>query len=120
LLKKNKKPKPRLPTAEEFFQFRPRRLDFEWSVNDEGFVEIKVPKFKSNFGKSFCKVIKKDNDFVAKMDKMGTIIWKNCEGNKTVKELLEMIQKEFPDEKNMDQRLILFIQQMGSLNYIIY
>ena len=120
MLRKNKEKQPRLPTAEEFLQYRPRRLDFEWSEKADGLVELKVPKFKSNFGNSFCKFIRKDNEFAANMDKLGSLVWKNCDGRKTVKDILNLLEKEFPDEKNIDQRLFLFIQQMGSLNYIIY
>jgi hypothetical protein len=117
LLRKNKE-KYRPPTAEEFLQYRPKRLDFEWSTNADGFVELKVPKFKSNFGKSFCKVIRKDNTFNANMDKIGTIVWKNCDGKQTVKQILEKLKKEFPNEENIDQRLFLFLQQMNGLNYL--
>lgn len=117
MLRKNKE-KYRPPTAEEFLQYRPKRLDFEWSTNADGFVELKVPKFKSNFGKSFCKVIRKDNTFNANMDKIGTIVWKNCDGKQTVKQILEKLKKEFPNEENIDQRLFLFLQQMNGLNYL--
>jgi hypothetical protein len=30
------------------------------------------------------------------------------------------LQKELPNEKNLDQRLFLFIQQLRNLNYIVY
>ena len=120
MLRKNKEKQPRLPTAEEFLRYKPRRLDFEWSEKADGLVELKVPKFKSNFGNSFCKLIKKDNEFTANMDKLGSLVWKNCDGRKTVKDILNLLKNEFPDEKNIDQRLFSFIQQMGSLNYIIY
>ena len=119
MLTKNKE-KYRPPTVEEIFQYRPRRADFEWSTNAEGLVEIKVPKFNGNLGKSFCKIIKKENIFTANMDKLGSLVWKNCDGNNTVKQILEIIKKEFPEEKNIDQRFFSFIQQMGSLNYIDY
>jgi hypothetical protein len=118
LVKRSKKNKPRLPTVEEFLQFVPIRQDFKWSTNAEGFVELKVPKFKSNIGKSFCKAIRKDDVFVANMDKIGSIVWVNCDGVQTVKQILEKLQKELPDEKNIDQRLFLFLRQMQSLNYI--
>lgn len=116
-IRKNKQ-KYRPPTVEEFLQFRPKRLDFEWSTNAEGLVEIKVPKFQGNFGKSFCKVIKKDDMFTANMDKIGSIVWKNSDGKKSVKDILEILKKEFPKDENIDQRLFLFLQQMMSLNYI--
>jgi len=117
---KKKKQRYRLPTVEEMLQVRPKRVDFEWSTNKDGLVEIKVPKFQSSFGKSFCKVIKKDNKFTANMDKTGSIVWKNSDGKTKVKEILEILKKEFPDEENMDQRLFLFLQQMGNLGYIAY
>ncbi|EMR74083.1 Coenzyme PQQ synthesis protein D (PqqD) [Thermoplasmatales archaeon SCGC AB-539-N05] len=119
MLRKNRK-KYRPPTTEEFLHYRPRRADFEWSTNAEGLVEIKVPKFESNFGKSFCKVIRKENMFTANMDKLGSLVWKNCDGKNTIKQILKIVKKEFPEEKNIDQRLFSFIQQMGILSYIGY
>jgi len=119
LLKKNKnKTKYRLPTVEEFLQYKPNRTSLEWNINNEGLVEIKVPKFKSKLGETFCNFIRKDNVFTARMDKIGSLIWKHCDGSKTVKEILEIIEKEFPSEENLDQRLFLFLQQMYSLHYI--
>jgi hypothetical protein len=117
LLRKDK-PKKRLPTVDEFLKYIPNRLDLEWSTNDEGLVEILMPKFTSNLGKSFCKVIKKENSFTAKMDKYGSFVWKNIDGKRTVKDVLSLMEKEFPKEENLDQRLILFLQQMNSLRYI--
>ena len=118
LIRKNKKPKKRLPTLEEMLQFRPRRSDFEWSTNDEDLVVIKVPKFESNFGKSFCKFIRRDENITAKMDKIGTLVWKSCDGKNSIKDILELLKKKFPKEENIDNRLFLFLQQMNSLRYI--
>jgi len=117
LLRKNKA-KHRLPTIDEFLKYIPNRSDLEWSTNNEGLVEIIMPKFDSKLGKSFCKVIKKENSFTANMDKYGSLVWKNCDGKKTVKDILNIMEKEFPNEENLDQRLILFLQQMNSLRYI--
>ena len=117
LIRKNKQ-KYRPPTAEEFLQYTPKRKDFEWSKNSEGLVEIKVPKFKANIGISLCKVIRKENTFTAKMDKMGSIAWENCDGKNSVQDILKILKKEFPKEENIDQRLFLFLQQMQNLYYI--
>jgi hypothetical protein len=116
-IRKNKQ-KKRLPTLEEMLQFRPCRSDFEWSTNDEGLVEIKVPKFESNFGKSFCKFIRKKENITAKMDKIGTVVWKKSDGKNTVKDILGVLKKRFPKEENIDNRLFIFLQQMHSLRYI--
>ena len=105
-------------TVEDFLKYKPKRLNFEWSINKEGFVEIKVSKFKSKIGISLCNVIRKENYFTANMDKIGSLVWKNCDGKKTVKEILDILNKEFSDENGIDQRLFLFIRQMKNLDYI--
>ena len=102
------KVKYQIPTVEEFLRFRPKRLDFNWSINEEGLVELIVPKFKSKIGKSLCTWIKKENFFIAKMDKIGSIVWANSDGSKTVEQILHVLKKEFPNELNIDQRLFLF------------
>ena len=118
MLRKNKPKKRRLPTIDEFLRYIPNRAELEWSINKEGLVEIIMPKFNSKLGKSFCRVIKKENSFTANMDKYGSLVWKNSDGKKTVKDILKLMEKEFPKEENLDQRLILFLQQMNSLRYI--
>jgi len=118
--KGNKKRKKGLPTVEEILRWIPTRNPIlEWSTNTEDLVEIKVPKFKSNIGKSFCKLLKKEETFIAKMDKIGSLVWRHSDGAKTVKDILEILKKKYPLEKDIDQRLFLFIQQMHSLDYII-
>jgi hypothetical protein len=117
LIRKNKK-KYRPPTEDEFLRYVPKRAELEWSINEDGIVEIKTPKFASNFGKSFCKIIKKDETFTAKMDIIGSIVWKNCDGKKSVHDILKKLKKALPKEENIDQRLYLFLQQMNSLHYI--
>lgn len=114
MLKRNKL------TVDEFLQFQPKRLDFEWFTDEEELVRIRVPKFKSKLGKSFCKFIQKENIFTANLDKLGSLVWTNCDGRNTVKQILEILKKEFPKEENIDQRLFLFLQQMRNLNYINY
>lgn len=117
-IKKSKKKKPLIPTEKEFLKYTPRRVDLEWTINSEGLVTINIPKFKSNFGKSFCRVIKKEDYFIGNMDKLGSVVWQNCDGINTVKDVLDILKKEFPDVKNIDQRLFLFIQQLHSLRYL--
>ncbi|MBN1860614.1 MAG: PqqD family protein [Candidatus Thermoplasmatota archaeon] len=98
----------------------PKRGAFPWSTNDTGIVAITVPKFTGKIGQSFCKVLKRQNTFEAHLDQLGSLIWTFCDGTKTVKEILELITKQFPNEKNIDQRLFLFLQQLKALNYLSY
>ena len=114
--KQNNRP----PTIEEFLRFKPKRLDFEWHSENDKLVSIKVPKFTSSIGITFCRIIKKDETFTANLDKIGSFVWKLCDGGKTVEDILKKLEKEFTQEKNLDQRLFLFLQQMKNLGYIEY
>ncbi len=79
-----------------------------------------MPKFTGKLGKSFCNVLRRQNTFEAHLDKLGSAIWNQCDGTKLVKEILVEITPLFPEEKNLDQRLFLFLQQLKALNYITY
>jgi hypothetical protein len=81
-------------------------------------VQIRVPKFTGAVGKSFVKAVRKENIFTANLDGLGSSVWKQCDGTVTVKEILDKIKVEFPDQNNIDQRLFLFLQQLYSLCYI--
>ena len=96
MLKKNKNEL----TITEFLQFRPQRLDFEWFTDEEGFVQIIVPKFKSKLGKFFCKLLRRKDTFIAepKPKKIASMIWKSCDGKNTVEDILEFIKKEYSKE----------------------
>ncbi|MCX6662295.1 MAG: PqqD family protein [Euryarchaeota archaeon] len=109
-----------LPTVDEFLLYRPKRLEFKWSTNTEGLVTLTVPKFTGKVGKSFCSVLKRENTFEAHLDRLGSSIWNQCDGATLVKDILVVVIKQFPDEKNIDQRLFLFLQQLRALNYITY
>ena len=116
--KNQNKAKKRMPTVDEFLQFHPKRIDIEWNLSSKGVVTLKVPKFKSNFGKSFCRVLKRGQYITANLDKIGSIVWQHCDGIKTVDDILKILKKKFPKEENIDQRLFLFLQQMHGLNYL--
>jgi hypothetical protein len=118
--KKYKQTKSKLPTLDEFLAYVPKRAEFEWSINQEGLVQIKVPKFKGKFGTSFVKLIKKSDTFSANLDKIGSTVWKNCDGKNTIKDILEIMKAEFSGEDDIDQRLFLFLRQMQSLNYLSF
>ena len=118
MLSNKKEKKPIKPTEEEFLRYRPKRADFKWEEDTNGIVKLKVKKFKSNLGKSFLNLIKKENYFSASMDRLGSVVWKNSDGNKTVEDILKIVEKEFPNEKNINQRLYLFLQNLSNLGYI--
>ena len=109
-----------MPTIDEFLSFIPIRVGYEWMVDDEGFVHITVPKFQGKWGTRLCRVLRRTQTFTADMDRLGSIVWLQCNGKNTVKDILEEVKKEYTDENELDQRLFLFLQQMKNLNYLLF
>ena len=89
-------------------------------MDPAGLVTLTVPKFTGKLGKGFCKVLRKENSFEAHLDTLGSAIWNSCDGTRRVKDIFEELTKQFPQEKNLDQRLFLFLQQLKALNYLTY
>lgn len=116
MIKKASKP----PTADEFLLYCPMRAPYSWKVDDQGLVHITVPKFTSKLGKSFCRLLRKENKFRADLDTFGSLVWEQCDGKHTIQQILDSVTNKYPDQKNLDQRLFLFIQQMGVLGYLYY
>jgi hypothetical protein len=110
----------RKPSISEFLSYIPVRANYEWSVDEEGLVHIKVPKFQSNLGKKLCRLVRRKETFTADMDRLGSLVWLHCDGKNNVEDILQVLEKEYSDEKDLDQRLFLFLQQMKNLNYISY
>jgi hypothetical protein len=109
-----------LPTVEEFLSYRPIRSDFPWKTTEEGTVSITIPKFQGRVGQAFVKLLRKDNFFEAHLNPLGSFVWIQCDGRQTVGDILKKVQEKFPGEKEIDQRLFLFLQQMKALNYLTY
>lgn len=112
-------PKKRKYTREEFLKLKPKRKDFQL-IERDGKVRILVPKFRSKIGEKFCKMLGKETTFEVNLDEKGSLIWKLCDGNYTVEEILKELEKKFPQEKDLDQRLFLFLYNLRKLGYITY
>ena len=120
-MKRKRKDGPgKQPSVEEFLSFVPKRGGYEWATDDKGLVHITVPKFYSSWGRKFCRLFRKKETFTADMDELGSLVWTHCDGAHTVKDILDTLKQRFGDEKDLDQRLFLFLQQMKALDYLTY
>jgi len=99
---------------------KPKRMEYEWSEDKNGLVHIIIPKFNTSIGKKFVKVIKKGQTFSADMDKLGSFVWKLCDGTNTISVIINLITDEFNDEESLKDRLFFFFYQMVQLNYLEY
>jgi len=92
----------------------------DWDTNDEtGLIRILKPKFKSNWAKKFLNPFVKGENFIIKLDELGTEVWKNCNGKNTVEDIGKLLGKKFgPEIEPIYDRLNKFIMQLFRSKFI--
>ncbi len=104
---------------ETYLQLYPLR-QFEWKEDaDENRVVIIRPKVISGWAKKFLGPFFKDATFKIKLDAIGSVVWRNCDGTKTVAEILQILEQNFAEEKDLQKRLLLFIKRLMREKFII-
>ncbi|MCD6237608.1 MAG: PqqD family protein [Thermoplasmata archaeon] len=106
------------PSLDEILQLKPVRGNFKWERGEDGNIILTVPKFKSNIGKWLCKALGKKETFIAHLDRIGSAVWEQCDGKTTVERILKTLKEKFPDEKDLDQRLVYYLFKLKELGYL--
>jgi hypothetical protein len=102
----------------DFYQLIPIRL-FEWEVDEKTQNVIVIrPKFTSKWGKKILLPLLGKQNFRIKLDPLGSIVWKHCDGEHTIRDILELLQTNFPDEEDLPKRLTMFIHQLVREKFI--
>jgi len=82
-------------------------------VDNENLVTIIYPKFKNEFAKKFIGAKLKSADFKIQLEKFGSAVWMNMDGNKKVQEIIQTVSSEFGDEiQPAVERVSKFIFQL--------
>ena len=92
----------------------------EW-FEEEGLVRIKIPKFRSKAGKWLCDVFKKPDYFTVNLDEIGSLVWKKCDGEKNVKQILKEMKEimgERFEKEDMKRRCYLFLHMLKRRGFI--
>ncbi len=92
----------------------------DWDVNKEtGLIRIIKPKFKSDWAKKLLNPFVKGENFIIKLDELGTEVWKNCNSINTVEEIGKILGQKFGSEiEPIFDRLNKFIWQLYRSNFI--
>ncbi len=102
----------------EFFQLIPIR-QFEWERDAETQkIIILRPKYLVAWAQKLTRLITGQPFFKIKLDALGSLIWENCDGEHTVQEIYELLQKAFPEEENLKERYTLFVKRLAREKFI--
>jgi hypothetical protein len=106
-------------TQNELMACIPHRI-LEWDYQDNSeLIYVKKPKFESDWAKKIFEPFFKTKFFKARLDKLGTVVWQNCDGKNTVKQIGEILAKTFgPEIEPIYERLNEFIVNLHRHKFI--
>ena len=68
-----------------------------WEVADNGSVVVLAPRFRNEFAVKWIVPHLRSPDIRIQLDRLGSFVWKRCDGRTTVEEIADTMQTEFGD-----------------------
>lgn len=94
-----------------------KNKDFNWEKK-KGIAVIEV-KNRGAFNRIAQTVFKRPKTSMISLDKYGTVFWENVDGEKSVFDILKIMEESFPEEKDtMLDRVIKFVKILSDNRYI--
>jgi hypothetical protein len=91
---------------------RPLRLA-KWETTDDGKVVVLVPKFKNPFLVKWVLPVLAKPYFRIKLDAIGSVIWKQCDGTTPVSAIMETLRATFGETvEPVDARITSFFNHL--------
>ena len=98
-------------TEVNLLELVPKRM-LEWEDTDEGLITLLVPKFRGKFGNFITSKLNSPN-YKVQLDRVGSFVWKECNGEKNVLEISKKMKDEFGDEvEPLYERISFFIKTL--------
>jgi hypothetical protein len=110
-LKKKQMPLSR----DEAFEARPvRNPSLKWRMNDEGVVEVIVPRRKDAFGRLMGFLFFVPENRPITLDEVGTRVWDMCDGEHTVEEIVNTLSDEYKlQRREVEVSLTEYLRTLG-------
>lgn len=103
-----------------FLDYVPRRnKNYAWDVNEKGIVTVHI-KWRGPYHKIATVLFHKPEESHIDLDKIGSFVWQDMDGIKTVYELSEDLQQQFPDMEKPVERLAQFLKILHNNQFIVY
>ena len=100
-----------MPAGLDFATVQPRRL-LEWREED-GCCVLLRPRLGSNRLARWVAGLGGDPYYRIRLDEVGTLVWKACDGRTSLADIVSRMRKHFGDGvEPADQRLAAFVRKM--------
>lgn len=106
-------------TAENYLESIPvRRDDRPWRVIEDGTVEVDMEN-KGFYHSIAQKFFKKPRVSHISLGEYGSVIWQNIDGKNSVMQLVKIMERAFPDEKDrMMDRVVTYMATLQRNHFI--
>lgn len=105
---------------ENYLEKIPAKSDYKWTTDDNGTVTLEIEN-KGLFNKIAQKLFKKPKISYVHLDKMGSFIWPIIDGEKSILDIAEAVDKEFGEEaKPLYERLAKYFQILSSYGFVTF
>jgi hypothetical protein len=95
-------------------------INKNFEVTEEGLVVVVFPKFKNRFLKKLIPK-NKPQDFKVSLDKLGSAVWFEIDGEKKVSDIIEKLEKQIGEEISpAEERISKFLTQLYSHKFISF
>ena len=101
-------------------ELRPKR-NARWEALEDGRAVLYVPRFRSQWLRSWLVPMLANPDFRVRLDALGTSFWKHCDGTAAVSEIAERMGGEFGcDAGSLWERIAGFIARLEREELIVW
>lgn len=89
-----------------------------WRIKEDGLVEVDMEN-KGFYHTLAQKFFKKPRISHISLDEYGSVVWKNADGNKTVMDIIKIMENTFPKEKDrMLDRVVTYMATLQNSGFI--
>ncbi len=88
-------------------------------VHDDGLISILIPRFNQAWMAKLFLPKNKKNEIRVNFEANGTAVWKQIDGQKTVREILQSLAKTGEGQEKYNDRVILFLQNLYNSGFIV-
>lgn len=105
--------------SENYLERCPMRADhIKWSADEDGKVSLQIEN-RGVFNKIAQIILKKPKVSYVHLEEMGSFIWPLLDGQKTILELGEGVEKKFGESaKPLYERLVKYFQILESYGFV--
>ena len=93
--------------------------NIEWRKTEEGLICLLKPKFQLPILKKHLLPHFKNPYYKIKLDKIGTLFWESCDGQRTVEEIADRMKASLGEEvEPLYERITLFLQSLEKNKFV--